>query len=124
LRQPNKKERSLSFQESIRQCLTKYAEFGGRATRSEFWWFATFVLLGTAASLLVSEVLAGVFQVAVLLPLLAVGARRLRDQGKSAWWLLFVLAPVGGIVLLMILWALPNPEQMSRPAAEGEFLRT
>jgi uncharacterized membrane protein YhaH (DUF805 family) len=43
-----------------------------------------------------------------LLPLLAVGARRLRDIGKSPWWQLFLLVPVGGIVILGILWAQPE----------------
>ena len=109
---------SITFFESIRKCLTKYADFNGRASRSEFWWFALFVVLCTSALELLNETLGGVFLLAVLLPLLAVGARRLRDSGKSACWLLFLLAPVGGIVTLGILWALPSID----PLAEQDTL--
>jgi DNA-binding CsgD family transcriptional regulator/uncharacterized membrane protein len=102
---------STTFYESIRVCLIKYADFHGRATRSEFWWFFLFVVLVASAFSLLSKTLSSVFLVAILLPLLAAGARRLRDSGKSAWWQLFLLAPVAGIVLVGILWALPatNP---------------
>lgn len=98
----------MTFQESIRVCLTKYADFNGRATRPEFWWFALFVTLVVGASTYLSEAVGSVFLIAMLLPLLAVGARRLRDIGRSGWWLLFLLAPVGGLVVLMILWAMPG----------------
>jgi len=97
-----------TFFGAIRVCLKKYADFDGRATRAEFWWFALFVTLGTAAVGYLSQELASVFSVIMLLPILAVGARRLRDIGKSGWWELFSLVPVGGLVLLMILWALPT----------------
>lgn len=61
----------MTFVESIRVCLTKYAEFTGRASRAEFWWFALFVVLVASAFAYLSETLASVFLVAVLLPLLA-----------------------------------------------------
>ena len=102
---------SVTFFESIRVCLTKYAEFNGRASRSEFWWFALFVTLVAAALTYLSQSLVNVFLVAILLPLLAAGSRRLHDIGKSGWWLLFMLAPVGGIILLGILWAMPPTEE-------------
>lgn len=98
---------TLTFLESIRLCLTKYAEFNGRASRSEFWWFTLFVTLVVSALVYLSETLASVFLIAMLLPLLAAGARRLHDTGKSGWWQLFLLAPAAGIVLVGILWALP-----------------
>ena len=109
----------MTFQQSIRVCLTKYAEFDGRAARSEFWWFAAFVMLAAGALAYRSEASSGAFLVAMLLPLLAVGARRLHDIGKSGWWLLFALAPVGGIVLLMIVWALPPASELSDQAVPG-----
>lgn len=96
-----------TFFESIRVCLKKYAEFNGRASRSEFWWFMLFVLLVCAALVYLSETAARIFLIAVLLPLLAVGARRLRDTGESVWWQLFLLVPVGGIIVLGFLWAMP-----------------
>jgi DNA-binding CsgD family transcriptional regulator len=97
-----------TFFGAIRVCLTKYADFNGRAARAEFWWFALFVTLVTLALGYLSQELASVFSVAVLLPLLAAGARRLHDIGKSGWWQLFMLAPVAGFVLVAILWALPT----------------
>ena len=102
---------SVTFFESIRVCLTKYAEFNGRASRSEFWWFALFVTLVASALVYLSQSLSNVFLVAIILPLLAAGSRRLHDIGKSGWWLLFMLAPVGGIILLGILWAMPPTEE-------------
>lgn len=101
----------MTFFEAIRVCFRKYAEFQGRASRPEFWWFALFVTLAVSAFVYVNEALASVFLIAVLLPFLAVSTRRLRDSGKSGWWTLFLLVPVGGIVLLGFYWALPpaNP---------------
>lgn len=107
----------ITFFESIRKCLTKYADFNGRASRSEFWWFALFVVLCTSALELLNETLGGVFLLAVLLPLLAVGARRLRDSGKSAWLQLFLLVPVGGIVMVGIWWASPSTDSLSEKDA-------
>src|SRR6185436_13817679 len=95
---------SVTFFESIRVCLTKYAEFNGRASRSEFWWFTLFVTLVASALMYLSQNLSNVFLVAMLLPLLAAGSRRLHDIGKSGWWQLFILAPIAGIILVGILW--------------------
>ena len=35
----------MNFQEAIRICFSKYADFNGRATRPEYWWFVLFVVL-------------------------------------------------------------------------------
>lgn len=100
----------MTFQNSIRICLSKYADFEGEASRAEFWWFALFVSLVTTALSYIHVNVGAVFTTAVFLPLLAVGARRLHDIGKSGWWLLIGLAPVGGLVVLATLWALPQEE--------------
>jgi DNA-binding CsgD family transcriptional regulator len=97
----------MTFFESIRVCFTKYADFNGRATRAEFWWFMLFITLVTAALVYISETLGSIFLIAMLLPLLAAGSRRLRDSGKSAWLQLYLLVPVGGIIMLGFWWALP-----------------
>lgn len=104
--------KTLTFAQSIRVCLVRYAEFQGRATRAEFWWFALFVTLVTGAAAYLSESVAGIISIALLLPFLAVGARRLSDVGKSPWWLLFLLVPVGGLVTLAIFWAMPTFEKL------------
>ena len=104
----NKENVPMTFFESILVCFKKYAEFNGRASRPEFWWFALFITLVTSALVYISETLGSVFLIATLLPLLAVGTRRLRDTGKSGWWQLFLLVPVGGLVILGFLWAEPT----------------
>lgn len=103
----SKEGNSVTFFESIRICFTKYAEFNGRASRSEFWWFMLFVTLVASALLYVSEAWSNVFLVAILLPLLAAGSRRLHEIGKSGWLQLYLLVPVGGIIMLGIWWAMP-----------------
>ena len=110
-------DNNMTFFESIRVCFTKYAEFQGRASRAEFWWFALFVLLVTSALGYLSESLGSIFLIAVLLPFLAVGARRLRDSGNNPWWQLFLLVPVGGIVALGFLWAQPPVAALPDEAA-------
>ncbi len=106
----SKEGNSVTFFESIRICFTKYAEFNGRASRSEFWWFMLFVTLVASALLYVSEAWSNVFLVAILLPLLAAGSRRLHEIGKSGWLQLYLLVPVGGIIMLGIWWAMPPTE--------------
>jgi uncharacterized membrane protein YhaH (DUF805 family) len=102
----------MTFYDSILPFFKKYAEFQGRASRPEFWWFFLFITLVSSALAYVSETLVSIFLIATLLPLLAAGTRRLNDSGKSAWLLLYLLVPVGGIVLLGFLWAQPtlNPQ--------------
>jgi len=98
----------MTFQDSIRVCFTKYADFEGHASRPEFWWFTLFVLLVNAALSVIAPTLAALFGVAVLLPHLAAGARRLHDIGRSGWWQLLWLVPIGGVIALAIMWALPR----------------
>src|SRR5512147_2937684 len=90
----------MTFQESIRTCFQKYVVFDGRATRSEYWWFVLFTFLASLALGFVSDLLSSLFSLAVLLPSLAVGARRLHDIDKSAWWLLLWLVPIIGWIVL------------------------
>jgi DNA-binding CsgD family transcriptional regulator len=104
-------EHRMTFFGAVRTCLSKYATFHGRATRPEFWWFALFVILVTAALTYLSEALGSAFLVLMLLPLLAAGARRLHDTDRSGWWQLFLLVPFGGIVIVGSLWAVPSAEK-------------
>lgn len=105
--------RPMTFFESILICFRKFADFNGTASRSEFWWFTLFVTLVAAALNYINETLSAVFLIAILLPFLAAGSRRLRAIGKSGWWLLFLLVPVGGIVILAYMWAMPPEETIS-----------
>ncbi|MBV0910904.1 DUF805 domain-containing protein [Anianabacter salinae] len=100
----------MDFQTAVSTVFSKYATFEGRASRSEYWWFALF---GLVASLGLSFVdswvlgmqsvqpLSSLFSLAILLPSLAVGARRLHDIGRSGWWLLILLVPLIGFLVLL-----------------------
>lgn len=103
----------MTFGESIKTCFSKYADFSGRATRSEFWWWALFVILASAAIGIVSEVASGVFSLAVLLPYLAVGARRLHDTDRSGWLQLIGLIPLIGWILLIV-WYVQEGKEPNR----------
>lgn len=94
----------MTFGKSISTCFSKYATFEGRATRSEYWWWFLFALLATAATDIVGEALSDAFSLAILLPTLAVGARRLHDTGRSGWFLLLWLVPIIGWIFLIV-WA-------------------
>nr|WP_179661263.1 DUF805 domain-containing protein [Nocardioides panzhihuensis] len=92
----------------------KYATFEGRASRSEFWWPWLFAwVVNTAITLILGSdsmagsIVGGLFSLAILVPSLAVGARRLHDTGRSGWWQLLYLTCVG-IIVLIIFWALPE----------------
>lgn len=93
----------MTFADSIRTCFAKYADFNGTASRSEFWWFMLFVFLVGAALSLLSTTLCGLFYLAVLLPELAVGARRLHETGRSGWWQLLLIVPFG-VIVLIVFW--------------------
>ncbi|MBC7379425.1 MAG: DUF805 domain-containing protein [Burkholderiaceae bacterium] len=94
----------MNFGQAISTCFKNYATFTGRASRPEFWWFFLFQLLVSLATSMVSDILNGLAMLALLLPGLAVGARRLHDIGKSAWLLLLWLIPLIGWVILIV-WA-------------------
>jgi uncharacterized membrane protein YhaH (DUF805 family) len=97
------------------QVLKKYAEFGGRARRKEYWMFALFNIiflivamvldnvLGTTIGVLPYGVFYFLYSLAVLLPGFAVGVRRLHDVGKSGWMMLIVLIPLIGAIWLLVL---------------------
>jgi uncharacterized membrane protein YhaH (DUF805 family) len=113
----------MDFTQAIKTCLSKYATFSGRASRPEFWWFVLFTILASAAASLIGERLEGLVSLALLLPSLAVGARRLHDIGKSGWFQLLWLVPVVGWIFL-IYWAIqqsePQPNEYGPLPGTGE----
>ena len=102
----------MNFGQAISNCLRNYATFSGRASRSEFWWFSLFQLLALVAAITISETLYGLVALGLFLPILAVGARRLHDIGKSGWWQLLALTGIGYFVLLYW-WVQPTADDVS-----------
>ena len=92
------------IQKSVRTCLTKYADFNGRAARPEFWWFVLAQFVVGLILNMVLPLLGGLFSLAMLVPSLAAGSRRLHDIGKTGWLQLLALIPIVGWVIL-IYWA-------------------
>ncbi len=103
------------------KALKQYADFGGRARRTEFWMFVLVNVIisivlgivdaatGTADAYAVGGmasfspgILGSIYALAVLIPSIAVTVRRLHDTDRSGWWFFIQLIPiVGGIVLLV-----------------------
>lgn len=95
----------MDFKQAVITCLRdKYADFKGRAGRAEYWWFFLFQVIVMVILGMVSEMIQGVASLALLLPGLGVGARRLHDIGKSGWFQLLWFIPVIGWGIL-IYWA-------------------
>jgi len=98
------------------QVLKKYAVFEGRARRKEYWMFALFNLIFLIVAMIIDNIAGttiddlpyGVFYyiyaVAVVIPGLAVGVRRLHDIGKSGWYMLIALIPIAGGIWLLVLF--------------------
>ena len=94
------------------QALKKYADFSGRARRKEYWFFILFniiisivlsvidVTLGLGAGGI--GILSGIYSLAVLIPSIAVGVRRLHDINKTGWWVLIVFVPFIGVIVLLV----------------------
>jgi uncharacterized membrane protein YhaH (DUF805 family) len=93
-----------TFWEAIKVCLTKYVDGKGRASRSEYWYFALFTFLVGLAT-------GGVGDVVLFLPSITVSVRRLHDIGKSAWALLWILLPVIGWIVLIVYAVRPGEPQ-------------
>jgi uncharacterized membrane protein YhaH (DUF805 family) len=106
----------VSFQEAVGTVLRqKYATFHGRARRSEFWFFVLFSAIARTIADVIDAVIhtgnsttgglvSTLVELALLVPTLAVGARRLHDTGRSGWWWLIALIPFVGIIVLIVFW--------------------
>lgn len=101
---------SHGFIDAISICLSKYATFSGRASRSEYWYWAIFSNLLQLSISFLEGFFAGrqtafgwIVVIILFLPSIAVGARRLHDIDRSGWWQFLIIIPVVGWIIL-IFW--------------------
>ena len=114
----------MNMVEAVRTVLSQYATFSGRATRPEYWWWVLAVFLLSIVTKFIDGALFGferfadnavqpltaVVGLALLLPSIAVAARRLHDIGRSGWWLLIGFIPVIGW-LVILYWVIQPTQQ-------------
>lgn len=103
----------MTFVESIKTVFSKYADFNGRASRPELWWWVLFTFLASLLLAVIADALSGLFSLAVLIPSVAVTARRLHDIDKSGWWQLICFVPVIGF-FLMVYWCVQPAKEPNR----------
>lgn len=99
----------MNFVEAIKSAFANYANFEGRAIRSEYWWFSLLVsIVNTIAEAVVNahdqvsmdRLIAVAISLALVIPSIAVGFRRMHDNNRSGWWLLLSLTIIGIPVVL------------------------
>ena len=116
----------MNMPTAVTSVLGKYATFGGRASRSEYWWFIlAFFLLAIVVSIFEGAVLAPmlgfeafdpeagspmsmIVSLALFLPTLAVAIRRLHDLDRSGWWYLIGFVPLIGVFILIYWYVQPG----------------
>ncbi|NWG24234.1 MAG: DUF805 domain-containing protein [Pseudorhodoplanes sp.] len=112
----------MNFQDAVKSGFKNYINFTGRAARSEFWYWVLFSVIGgilfaSADAVVFPEndqsPLASIFHLALLLPSLAIGARRLHDIDRTGWWQLLELTIVG-IFVLIYWWVQPSQPGANR----------
>ena len=100
----------MNFRRSIYSGFKNYVKFTGRATRSEYWYWCLFIIIGSVYTIFVDAVIIEytgerspiyeIFYWATFIPGLAVSGRRLHDVNRSGWWLFIALTGIGMLVLL------------------------
>ncbi|MCR5455054.1 MAG: DUF805 domain-containing protein [Bacteroidales bacterium] len=104
------------MQEYLNVIKNHYADFEGRARRREYWMFFLFnfliamvlSFLATKTESMLVNIVSTLYSLAVLLPGIAVGIRRLHDTGKSGWYLLIGLIPFVGAIILIVFFIMDS----------------
>ena len=101
-------QRSITFVEAIRLGFANYFNFSGRAQRAEYWWFVLFTIIGNILSTILDGLafgmgedggpVAALFAIAVFIPTLSAGWRRLHDTGRTGLW---ILLPYAGLIWMI-----------------------
>ena len=96
----------MDFTSAIKSGFSNYANFSGRASRSEYWYFTLFSVIVNIGASLIDQILgiyivAGLAGIALIIPCLSMIWRRLHDVDKSGAWFFIIFTCVGAIVLLV-----------------------
>jgi uncharacterized membrane protein YhaH (DUF805 family) len=100
----------MNFGQAIASGFKRYVDFNGRSSRSEYWFWVLFNVL-VAVVLGILRVAGGgnganallyLYDLAVLLPSIALVVRRLHDIDRSGWWYFIVFTIVG--IIPMLIW--------------------
>lgn len=92
-----RKVKNIEMIEACKIFWQKYADFDGRARRAEYWWaYLMYFIMGCIPYIGWLGVLAAI------IPMIAVGVRRLHDLGKSGWNMLLGLIPIAGPIILIV----------------------
>lgn len=115
--------------------MKQYADFNGRARRKEYWMFVLFNIIFASVAIILDNLfgiamkgigygpLYGLYLLAIIIPSIAVGVRRLHDIGKSGWMMLISFIPLIGVIWLLVLFVTdgnpgeneygPNPKEVT-----------
>ena len=116
----------MDFMEAIRSGLSRYVDFGTRSSRSEYWFWTLFVIVGQIALAILAGIfgaiglgalggiLYAIFYLGILLPSLAVSIRRLHDLGKTGWLILIAFIPIIGPIFLIVWFVTAGEESENR----------
>jgi uncharacterized membrane protein YhaH (DUF805 family) len=110
---------TMDFTNSIKRNMTTaaYAQFDGRASRSEYWWFYLFTLLAGLATEVVGSTVGNLATLVFFLPGLALAVRRLHDVGRSGWWVLILFTVIG--IPVFLYWTVKDSDKGKNAYGEG-----
>lgn len=124
----------MNFAQAVNTGLSKYVDFSGRASRSEYWFFFLFVLLVSFVAGLIDGltaenpndmgILGAIVSLVFLLPNISIATRRLHDVGRSGWWQLLYLTIIGIFVVLFWLCTKSDPgsNQYGEPETQDDTI--
>ena len=83
--------------------LKKYADFTGRARRKDYWMFVLiYMIINIALAIFGLDIIGGLVGLALLVPSISIGTRRLHDTGRSGWWQLIYFVPLIGLIVMIV----------------------
>lgn len=93
-----------------------FFDFGGKSNLREFWMailfhFIASVAVALIATLLKMAALTGLYALAVMIPVLALQVRRLRDAGKGWGWIFITLVPLVGWIIYIVMLCKPSVDE-------------